>query len=532
MQSKRDVVRAVLAGELDAAAAGGEQVTETESETERESGEAKPPLDAGLKSAVDEAARVLADEPDVALAHFRDFYDDDELTAKDVGLLIDAATFAVDHPEAFYDLVLADELPETEREGRVGDWFNRVRAYVHAPKNASGSQKQQLEALASQYGNEALKAINPNIRRFETYDPGWLGAWQGKVGEWAGWPDLADFRPHSHDRDYVYMGSDDIDASIKVALFADFGNGTYQARGVARGIAAASYPHAFHLGDVYYKGSGAEFRKYFREPLEDVTAKSELFALPENHELYTGGAEYLNYVDGLRESDKTRQQGSYFCVRYPHHQIIGLDVNWEHRQHLVPDSPQCAWLQYVLANGGDRTNILLTGSAPYVYGSSSPQALLEDMQPYLDRVHFWFWGDNHYCALFDKQPQKAPFYGSCIGHGGYPFKKYEDAKDTFEVEKLWVETAARFPDWTGLRQDMGNNGWCEMTLQPDGGVELLYIDWLGARRCRFAFDRKVGPGAQFEVRRTPDGQICELWNRPAEGETTDELRARGVLHGS
>ena len=36
---------------------------------------------------------------------------------------------------------------------------------------------------------------------------------------------------------------------------------------------------------------------------------------------------------------------------------------------------------------------------------------------------------------------------------------------------------------------MGNNGWVEMTLRPDRGVDLLYVDWLGAKRLAISFAR-------------------------------------------
>src|SRR5262249_33633554 len=84
-----------------------------------------------------------------------------------------------------------------------------------------------------------------------------------------------------------------------------------------------------------------------------------------------------------------------------------------------------------------------------------------------------------------------PFIGSCIGHAGFPGDK-QALGGTSWVKPLWVETSPRFPAWTGLRQDRGNAGWVELNLRDDGGVELLYIDWLGAKRVFVTFARGEG----------------------------------------
>jgi hypothetical protein len=46
-----------------------------------------------------------------------------------------------------------------------------------------------------------------------------------------------------------------------------------------------------------------------------------------------------------------------------------------------------------------------------------------------------------------------------------------------------LETQARFPAYTNVRQDRGNNGYCELQLAADGSVVIHYIDWMGKSRC-------------------------------------------------
>jgi hypothetical protein len=143
-----------------------------------------------------------------------------------------------------------------------------------------------------------------------------------------------------------------------------------------------------------------------------------------------------------------------------------------------------------LAEAGDRTNILLTGSAPYGYGDTTPRPLFGDLKDLItDQIGLWFWGDDHYCALFARSPD-MPFYGSCIGHGGFPGNRLRTKLDTCTTYPMWFEDAARFPDWTRLRPDMTNNGWVHATLQPGGGVDLVYVDWLACERAAISFARQ------------------------------------------
>ena len=140
------------------------------------------------------------------------------------------------------------------------------------------------------------------------------------------------------------------------------------------------------------------------------------------------------------------------------------------------------------------TTILLTGSAPFVYGEDQPTALYQDLKPWHDagRIAMWFWGDDHYCALFERDDTKGSFIGSCIGHAGYPGDPQRADAKSF-VKTQFVETEKRFPPHYQLRDDLGNNGWVELSMLADGGVELLYVDWLGCKRHHASFRIDVQP---------------------------------------
>jgi hypothetical protein len=212
--------------------------------------------------------------------------------------------------------------------------------------------------------------------------------------------------------------------------------------------------------------------------------------------MFSGGIPYFDYI-GKRaalQPAKQKQQGSYFCLRSQQFQIVGIDTAFfgqgRYREPILVD-----WLQNVLRAGRQQgcVNILLSADHPYKYGEDKLTKLLrKDLKSLVlnERlVDLWFWGNTHYCALFDQRAAAAddlpvlPFIGSCIGHGGYPYETQR--RGGFEPAPiLFLEEQARFPQWTGLRQDKGNNGYCVLQLNADGSLGLQYLDWMS--NLRFA----------------------------------------------
>jgi hypothetical protein len=433
----------------------------------------------------------LADDPQAVLDQFRELLHEPNFTFDDLEQYLQTWELATNDPEAF-----AFAVESGQPSFGIGDWFNRVRAYLHAPKDVSSSDKKILDELRAKYEVPANISINPNNRQFETYDPAWVPLLNKHIAETRDkWPDLAEFRRHDQfASQFVYPSNLQYgNAGLKIGLFADFGTGLYHSQAIARQLERHAYEYLFHLGDVYYAGKTDEFKNRFKPQLANIVKKSRLFGLAENHELFSGAKPYLAYFDELRAARPgvQQQEGSYFCVEFEHHQVIGIDVNWLGRQKFE-DAKSREWLAARLANSNGRTNILLTGSAPYDYPSKDRRALLGHLWDFVrnGQIHLWFWGDDHYCALFSRHTQLAPFIGSCIGHAGYPGGRKKPDQQCW-TPPLWVEDEPRFPAWTKFHQDAGNNGWCEATLFADGSVQLLYIDWLSAKRHRVVLS-KVG----------------------------------------
>jgi hypothetical protein len=282
------------------------------------------------------------------------------------------------------------------------------------------------------------------------------------------------------------------DKPLDVVLFADFGNGLYPARYMAKQFADLAAPYAIHLGDVYYAGTRLEVDEHLWQPLWPTFDKTEVFSVVGNHEMYSRGAPWLAFTDEKRRQfpARQRQQGPYFRIVTERFQIVALDTEWAGHGRLDPSQREIG-RQWLREGRNDRTTILLTSNHPHTWGSTKKSALYDDIKPLLDEglVDLWFWGNVHHGALYEPTPE-LPFVGSCLGHGGYPY--YTIAAGKPSVAPLrWAETAHRFDPWP-IRRDVGNNGFCRMRLRHDGTLDLEYVDWMGRVRHRAHVDARDG----------------------------------------
>jgi hypothetical protein len=429
----------------------------------------EPPLG---PEGVDELEKRLNTDPEETLARARAVIDK-RLTEEELRSYIAQARLALLSPETAVALVNAEE-----------------------------EHLEAASALPPEFDFEGMNLdeipINPGSKKFEP------------LGDALGWiihagpflltkPSEKNFRFHSHPRfsgsRFIYEMEDPSDVTpLDIALFADFGTGLYHARYIAKQFRVKGFPYAIHLGDVYYAGRRSEFEENFADQLDPILDETQLFALNSNHEMYSAAIPYFKFMDDRRQKHPARQlqEGSYFCLRSSKFQIVGIDTAF-FGQGRYKQEDLFEWLAKTLDDGrsAGKINILMSADHPYEYGSTKLTALLkEDLKTLVleDRlVDLWFWGNTHYCALFD-QTTKLPFVGSCIGHAGYPYERQRIGKPSPAPIKF-LETAARFPEWTGLRQDRGNNGYCLMSLKADQTIKLQYIDWMGQLRCEVTLTR-------------------------------------------
>lgn len=404
--------------------------------------------------------------------------------------------------------VLDEEITESELRYRI----NQARLALTSPATAVdflAAESFHLEAASQlppgfEFDGMDLEniPINPGDTKFETEGDA-LG-WVINAGPFVLFkPSKAKFRWHNHpdfaQTKFIYSMAEPTEAvPLEVALISDFGNGRYHARYIAKQLQSRSYPVAIHLGDVYYAGRRSEFEEFFAAPLDPLLPHTQLFALNSNHEMYSGGKPYFEFMDKRRNSHQLQQQeGSYFCLRSSKFQIIGIDTAYfGHGRYKEPALLE--WLAKTLQEGrqSGSINILMSADHPYEYGDKDQTKLLrKDLDELVlrdDLVDLWFWGNTHYGALFDRSSQ-TPFVGSCIGHAGYPYDRQKPGKPT-PASLKFLETSARFPEWTNLRQDRGNNGYCVMELKSDGSITLKYIDWMSHLRCEATLSRSQATG--------------------------------------
>jgi hypothetical protein len=376
----------------------------------------------------------------------------------------------------------------------------QAQAALRAPRETINAHKAAEAQWASAHtlpANFTFPLMTPDIeiqpasRKFETVADadGWvIFAGPYLIGSIFTTP--APFRWHSdpqYANKFVYsLPEPSPDEPLKIALLSDFGTGLYHSLYIARQLEHRKYPYAVHLGDVYYAGRRSEFVHHFESPLRRILPDTKLFTLNANHEMYSGGLPYFDYISTRKQAHAHQEQeGSYFALRSRQFQLVGIDTAYfGHGRYAQPDLLE--WLEWVLVEGRNRDlmNILLSSDEPYDYGKADATKLYtEDLGRFAQRelIDLWLWGNTHYCALFDRNVT-YPFVGSCIGHGGYPYSRYQRGR-TEPAPLLFLETQARFPAWTNVRPDRGNNGYCELELGADGAVTLRYIDWMGNPRC-------------------------------------------------
>lgn len=333
--------------------------------------------------------------------------------------------------------------------------------------------------------------IDPSIRKFETKNDalGWaLNAGAAFLAATFNKIKKVDYRFHNENGNssFVYDINEPADGkTVDIALFADFGTGLYQSKYIAKQLEEKKFPYTIHLGDVYYASKPNEFKNNFEEPLQGVLPNSELFTLLGNHEMYAGGKPFFKYMDFRKQNHGHKQEGSYFCLRNSQFQVIGIDTayfEWgRYKEQKLQD-----WLSVRLTEGRNdgKSNILLSSDHPYRYGSRRHTKLLSDLSDFMQDkglIDLWFWGNTHYCALFNSNIDgNLPFIGSCIGHGGYPYTTVKEGERS-PADVLFLETRHRFHGWE-IREDRGNNGYCVLRLKTNGRISLEYFDWMGNHR--------------------------------------------------
>jgi Calcineurin-like phosphoesterase len=231
------------------------------------------------------------------------------------------------------------------------------------------------------------------------------------------------------------------------------------------------YDFAIHLGDTYYGGDESEMLKNLLEPLSALTnAGIKVFTLVGNHDLYYGADGYLA---ALRILD---QPGRYFLIETPAWRIACLDTSLAamgiFRADAKLDEGQLDWLDSLL-NAKDKRPLILMSHHYIVSGwGDAPPSLIHQLQTRVkDRVFAWYWGHEHGCAIYDRDPHG--FYGACVGNGAF-------------VE-IWSEPKLSSPRWYARgrcecypkkkkNKHYWPHGFLDLTLDPNELIETYRLE--------------------------------------------------------
>jgi 3',5'-cyclic AMP phosphodiesterase CpdA len=277
--------------------------------------------------------------------------------------------------------------------------------------------------------------------RFSTCDPLWAEA----VTRYLDFFDVAKGKiPYR-----ASTGPDDpaplpLPENATVALIADWGTGTPEARALLERVAAHRPDVLIHLGDVYYSGTQSEYAQYLFDPINEVLGRGPsrplpVLALTGNHCMYSGGDPFYAMIDKLNQPPLAPpgqlQTHSFFNLRSSGWQILGMDTGL-HDDDVFDvatdltylEDTELAWHKHQIASAGGRRTILLShhqlfsafsAIGPESNGDRSMNNLLHSQfADVLDQVEAWLWGHEHNLEIY--APYAGLKRGRCIGHSAVP----------------------------------------------------------------------------------------------------------------
>ena len=219
-----------------------------------------------------------------------------------------------------------------------------------------------------------------------------------------------------------------IDSKARIIVVGDWGSGIPRAQRVAQQMRAVldegngnREQHVIHLGDVYYSGWQREYEKRFLPywPVRlDEVQRIGSFCLNGNHDMYSGGFGYYDYL--LKDARFQRHYGcSYFGLYNDDWNILGLDTAWD--DNGLRD-PQKDWAAARIAEVPNRKNILMSHHQPFSSFEAAGDVIPRKLSALLDvsKIHTWFWGHEHRCAVYEPNDQFHVKCGRLVGHGGVP----------------------------------------------------------------------------------------------------------------
>jgi hypothetical protein len=302
--------------------------------------------------------------------------------------------------------------------------------------------------------------------QMEPCSPAWVASWVSEQ-----WTKLI-HNKHSFPNRRVEVTLAD---NARVIVVGDWATGLDRALAVrdrmaeelAKGRGANVELHVVHLGDVYYSGWSQECKDRLLDPwpvpCDDTTVKS--WALPGNHDMYSGGAGFFDTT--LGDGRFAAQEGaSFFALANAQWQILGLDTAYEDADLY---GPQAGWLAERMAHTSAEA-IVLSHHQLYSRHDTIPPAVGAKVAPALAvRPAFaWFWGHEHRCLVYRENLDPRVRFARCIGHGGVPAYPGAGASPDDVDYELLEPIEHGEEKWLRM-------GFAVLDIEP-GGIHVRYID--------------------------------------------------------
>jgi hypothetical protein len=243
-----------------------------------------------------------------------------------------------------------------------------------------------------------------------------------------------------------------------------------------------------HLGDIYYSGRIDEVQQFFLG--EDDWFRAGLtFALNGNHEMYSGGEGYFEYV-----LPALHQQASFFCLENEYWRLVAVDTGYYSR--LIPflelllgtklHDDNLRWLKEVIfCDPADRRPVILLSHHQFFSSfDRSYERVGKQLAPHLGIVALWFWGHEHrFSGYAPYSPTGGPrVRARCIGHGGMPVEfeklKHRDVPLVFVDNREAGSIDGKPVGYCGNALLQFSGPGCVVRYFDEAGKELLAEQWL------------------------------------------------------
>jgi hypothetical protein len=315
----------------------------------------------------------------------------------------------------------------------------RITARLNAKRVSKGFQQpvplQELVTLDAAVGAVAVPKVALTSQvdssgeiwgtgRYEHLDPGWAES----IACWL--ETMHDHHPFNHDAPVIQIPD-----TVRIAIAGDWGTGDWRDAGnpapstrVAAQMAALKPDLTVHLGDEYYAGTADEEKHLFAALWPQGRLGS--FAMASNHGMYSGG---YGYYDVTLDHPAFRlQRGcSFFALENSSWVIMGLDsayyadpealyMDGSLRGNGYPDF-QSEFLREQVAKG--KKVIVLThhNGLSDDGGTATPLATeIFRLNP-SNSPFYWYWGHEHFAAVYKMPKALIPTFCRCVGHGGVPY---------------------------------------------------------------------------------------------------------------